>query len=155
MIKNKAISHNDEKRGCPMKRATILFTLACISAFNTIHSSTEKLDFKDKFGFLQDLQVNTLNEAVRQIKWRIRSGYLAELNYQLVAMRWVVKKLAENFGVKTTTIAIKIGTPAAKEYIKLATRYLEILVTEGENEAKKHSHLYPEFNADLHRRDRG
>lgn len=131
----------------------VLFTLACISAFTSVHSVNQKLDFKDKFEFLNDEENPTLSKAVQQIKWRIRSGYLAELNNDINAMRWLVKKLAQSFGVKTTIIASKFSTAAANEYIKMANQYLEILRIDGEIEAKKYQKtLYPEYTADLYRR---
>ena len=129
----------------------MLCTLACISVFNTMHSATEKLDFKEKFEFLKDEENPTLSKAIKEIKWRIRSGYLAELNNDINAVRWLVKKLAQEFKVKTTTIATQLGTFAAKEYVKFANKYLEILKTQGAEEAKKFSYLYPEYSADLGR----
>jgi hypothetical protein len=128
----------------------ILFTLA-ISVFNTMHSATEKLDFKEKFEFLKEEECQTLTGAIKEIKWRIRSGYLAEFNTNITAVRWLVKKLAQNFKVKTTTIATKLDTFACKEYVKFAIQYLEIVKTQGADAAKKFSYLYPEYTADLGR----
>ena len=134
-----------------MKKTILLFALTCITIFNTMQGARQKLDFKDKFEFLKEEENQTLSNAIVQIKWRIKSGYLAELNNDLNAVRWLVKKLAQNFRVKTTTIATKIGTFAANQYVKFAKRYVEILETEGADEARKNSHLYPEYGADLAR----
>lgn len=129
----------------------ILCAITCISIFNTTHSATEKLDFKEKFEFLKEEECQTLTGAIKEIKWRIRSGYLAELNTNITAVRWLVKKMAQNFRVKTTTIATSLGTFAAKEYVKFANQYVEIVKSKGEEEAKKFSYLYPEYSADLSR----
>lgn len=114
-------------------------------------STTEKLDFKEKFEFLKDEECQTLTGAIKEIKWRIRSGYLAELNTNINAIRWLVKKIAQNFRIKTISIAAKLDTFAAKEYIKFANQYVEIVKTQGAEEAKKFSYLYPEYYADLGR----
>ncbi len=140
-----------KKRGYLMRKPALLFSLACISTFNPTQTASQKIDFKDKFEFLKDEENQTLSTAIVQIKWRIKSGYLAELNNDIIAVRWLVKKLAQTFRVKTTTIATKIGTFAANEYVKFAKKYLGILKDHGAEEAKKYTYLYPEYDADLSR----
>lgn len=137
-----------------MKKTIVLFTLITISAFNNTQAIIQKIDFKEKFGFLHEEENQTFTKAIQQIKWRIRSGYLAELNNNLNAMRWLVKKLAQNFGIKTTTIAAKFGTFAANQYIKKANQYIKLLASHGEKAKSYQRTLYPEYDADLLRSDR-
>jgi hypothetical protein len=137
-----------------MQKRILLCTFICISAFTSMQSVQQKLDFKEKFGFLQDAENHIFSNAIREIKWRIRSGYLAELNRDLNAMRWLVKKLAQHFGIKTTTIAARLGTPAAYQYIEKTNQYLEMVENYGDEHAEKYQKtLYPEYYYDLYRSD--
>lgn len=137
-----------------MKKTIILLTFACITAFNSTHTAIHKLDFKDKFEFLHEEENQLFYNAIQQIKWRIRSGYLAELNYDLNAVRWLVKKLAQNFNITTTYIAARVSTPATRQYIQNTRQYIKIVKTYGEKEALKYQyHLYPEYYNDLYRSD--
>lgn len=143
-----------------MKKTTLLVTLTCIFTFSAMNiyaeqahekdlDNTKRLAIEHKVDFLEDKDVETLNDAIQQIKWRIRSGYLAELNIDLNAIRWLVKHLAERFNVKTTIIAAKLDTVAARQYIHIAKHYLELLNTASADYANQYQHLYPEYEADL------
>jgi len=135
-------------------KTILLFTLTCLSTFNGMHSTIQKLDFTQKFEFLNDRENQIYRNAIKQIKWRIGTGYLAELNDDLEAVRWLVKRVAARFVVKTTTVAAQIGTRAAIRYFDMANQFLEILVTHGEKEARKYQYvLYPEYDADRYRMD--